>query len=171
MPSKSLSKRDCEGAGSAVKRCDLWGGIGILLFGLLTVFLSLKMPLGTFRAAGPGLFPLCLGLLLVVLSAVFTSAAAMRLRQDGKREGKTPEGRGSLKPVLGFMAVIAFAAGVLEHIGYAPTACLLVMALLQVLSGRSWRRNLLISLAAGAVSHVLFVKWLQIPFPQGVLGL
>jgi hypothetical protein len=45
------------------------------------------------------------------------------------------------------------------------------MALLQILGGRYWRRNLLIALAASAVSHFLFVTWLQIPFPQGVLGL
>jgi hypothetical protein len=64
------------------------------------------------------------------------------------------------------MAVIAFAAGFLEHLGYAPTASIVVMALLQILGGSHWRRNLVISLAAGAVSHFLFVRWLQIPFPQ-----
>ena len=53
------------------------------------------------------------------------------------------------------MAVIAFAAGFLEHLGYAPTAFIVVMALLQILGSRYWRRNLLISLAAGAVSHFL----------------
>jgi len=154
-----------------VNRNDALGGALIFLFGALTVYLSLRMPLGTFRAAGPGLFPLCLGLLLVVLSSIFTLATVMRLRRDRRREGKTPEGTGSVTPVLGFMAVIAFAAGFLEHLGYAPMAFIVVMALLQMLGGRYWRRNLLISLAAGAVSHFLFVRWLQIPFPQGVLGL
>ena len=154
-----------------MNRNDAWGGALIFGFGALTVYLSLKMPLGTFRAAGPGLFPLCLGLLLVVLASIFTLAALMRLRRDGKREGKTPEGTGSVKPVLGFMAVIAFAACFLEYLGYATTAFMVVMALLQILGGRYWRRNLLIALAAGAISHFLFVQWLQIPFPQGVLGL
>ncbi|MBI5579287.1 MAG: tripartite tricarboxylate transporter TctB family protein [Deltaproteobacteria bacterium] len=152
-------------------RNDALGGALIFLFGALTVYLSLKMPLGTFRAAGPGLFPLCLGILLLVLSSIFTLATGLRLRQDERREGKPAEGTGSVKPVLGFMAVIAFAAGFLEHLGYAPTASIVVMALLQILGGSYWRRNLVISLAAGAVSHFLFVRWLQIPFPQGVLGL
>jgi hypothetical protein len=69
------------------------------------------------------------------------------------------------------MVIIAFAAGVLEHIGYAPTAFIVVMALLQILGGRYWRRNLFIALAASAVSHFLFVQWLQIPFPRGMMGL
>jgi putative tricarboxylic transport membrane protein len=154
-----------------VNRNDALGGALIFLFGALTVYLSLRMPLGTFRAAGPGLFPLCLGILLVVLSSIFTLATVMRLRRDGKREGKTLDDAGSVKPVLGFMAVIAFTAGFLGHLGYAPTAFIVVMALLQILGGGYWHRNLLISLVAGAVSHFLFVRWLQIPFPQGVLGL
>jgi hypothetical protein len=131
----------------------------------------MKMPLGTFRAAGPGLFPLCLGLLLTALSSIFTFTMVMRLRRDLNREGKAAGGKGSFIPVLGFMVVIAFAAGFLEQVGYAPTAFVVVMALLQILGGRYWRRNLLIALAASAVSHFLFVTWLQIPFPQGVLGL
>jgi hypothetical protein len=147
------------------------GGAFILGFGTLTVYLSLRMPLGTFRAAGPGLFPLCLGLLLVLLSSIFTLAAVMRPRRDGKGEGKPPEGRDSAKPVISCMAVIAFAAGFLEHLGYAPMAFIVVMALLHILGGRYWRRNLLISLAAAAISHFLFVQWLQIPFTQGWLGL
>jgi hypothetical protein len=154
-----------------VNRNDALGGVLILLFGVLTVYLSLKMPLGTFRAAGPGLFPLCLGLLLVVLSSIFTLVTVTRLRRVRRRDGKSPEGVGSAKPVIGCVAVIAFAAGFLEHLGYAPTAFIVVMALLQILGGRYWRRNLLISLTASAVSHFLFVQWLQIPFPQGVLGL
>jgi putative tricarboxylic transport membrane protein len=154
-----------------VNRNDAVGGTLIFLFGALTVYFSLRMPLGTFRAAGPGLFPLYLGLLLVVLSSIFTLATVMRLRRDRKWVGKTSETPGSVKPVLGFMAVIVFAAVFLEHLGYAPTAFIVVMVLLQILGGRYWRRNLLISLAVGAVSHFLFVQWLQIPFPQGVLGL
>jgi hypothetical protein len=154
-----------------MNRNDAFGGVLIFLFGALTVYLSLKMPMGTFRAAGPGLFPLCLGLLLVVLSSIFTLAALMRHRWDGRRKGEASKDTGSVKPVLGCMAVVAFTAGFLEHLGYAPTAFIVVMALLQILGGRYWRRNLLISLAAGAVSHFLFVRWLHIPFPQGWLGI
>ena len=154
-----------------MNRNDAFGGVLIFLFGALTVYLSLRMPIGTFRTAGPGLFPLCLGLLLVVLSSIFTLAAVMRHRWDGRREGEDSKDTGSVKPVLGCMAVIAFTAGFLEHLGYAPTAFIVVMALLQILGGRYWRRNLFISLAAGVISHFLFVQWLQIPFSKGVLGL
>lgn len=143
----------------------------MLIFGALTVYLSLRMPLGSFRAAGPGLFPLCLGVLLMLLAVGFTLGALLRNRRTQEVKTESPELGGSVKPVAGFMASIALAAGFLEQLGYGPTAFLLVFTLLQVLGFRRWRSNLLIALLASGLSHFIFVKWLQIPFPQGWLGI
>jgi hypothetical protein len=149
---------------------SLAGGILFVLFALATVWLSLRMPIGTFRSAGPGLFPLCLGLLLAVLATVHTLRTALALRRAGRRPDRLRR-EGAIKPVLGFLAAIAFAAGLLEEAGYAPTACVVVFALLQLLSPRSRRRNAVLALASAAVAHLVFVQWLQIPFPQGWLGM
>lgn len=154
-----------------MNRNDVCGGVLILMFGALTVYLSLRMPIGSFRAAGPGLFPLSLGILLMLLAAGFALGSILRNRRAQKAKAASPAPGGSVKPVIGFMAVIGFAAASLEHLGYALTAFLIVLALLQILGSKKWRWNLLISLASSAASHFVFVWWLQIPFPQGVLGL
>lgn len=154
-----------------MNRNDVCGGVLILVFGAFTVVLSLRMPIGTFRAAGPGLFPLCLGLLLIVLAGGFILEILVRCRRIQKTQAASAKPGRSVKPVAGFMASIALAAGFLEYIGYAPTAFLLVFALLQVLGCRRWRSNMLIALLAGGISHFIFVQWLQIPFPQGWLGI
>ena len=44
--------------GNLVNRDEIIVGIVIFLFGLITTVLSLKMPIGTFRMAGTGMFPL-----------------------------------------------------------------------------------------------------------------
>ena len=117
-----------------MNRNDALGGALIFLFGALTVYLSLKMPLGTFRAAGPGLFPLCLGLLLVVLSSIFTLATVMRLRRDGKREGKTPEDSRFSKAGARSSWRLSLLRPVSWNIWVTPlTAFIVVMALLQIL--------------------------------------
>lgn len=54
-----------------MKKDELVGCGIVFFFGGITAFLSLRMPLGTFRMAGSGLFPLCLGILLMVLSFLF----------------------------------------------------------------------------------------------------
>ena len=162
---------DRTGARESHGRGQLAGGFLFLLFGAGDRVAVAADADRDFRSAGPGLFPLCLGLLLAALSVVYTIRPGLRhapVRQGGPGE---PGGEGSVKPVLGFMAVIAFAAGFLEHLGYSPTACVAVMALLQLLGSRFWRRNLIVALVSGIVAHLVFVKWLQIPFPQGWLGL
>jgi len=44
-----------------VKRDEIIVGIVIFVFGGMTTLLSLRMPIGTFRMAGTGMFPLFLG--------------------------------------------------------------------------------------------------------------
>lgn len=54
-----------------MKRDETIGGIVLLLFGMVTIILALRMPIGTFRMAGTGMFPLFLGILLMFLSGIF----------------------------------------------------------------------------------------------------
>ncbi len=158
------------GAPVVSERSRVTAGLVFMAVALLTVWLSLRMPVGTFRNAGPGLFPLCLGLLLAALAGVYTLRAWLAAGRAVGHAERRPS-TFSATPVLGFMAAIAFAAAFLERLGYAPTACVVVMALLQLLSPGLWRRNLIIALIAGAAAHWVFVHWLQIPFPQGWIGL
>jgi hypothetical protein len=51
-----------------LKKDEAIVGVIIFLFGGVTVLLSLKMPIGIFRMAGTGMFPLILGILLMILS-------------------------------------------------------------------------------------------------------
>jgi Tripartite tricarboxylate transporter TctB family len=152
-------------------RKDAIGGIVIFFFGALTAVLSLKMDLGTFRAAGSGMFPLCLALLLMALSAIYTISVLLQGVGTAGSGPQSPETAASAKPVMFFVGAMAGAVVLLGRIGYGPTAFFLVMALLQILGMKRWRLNLLIALVASAVSYFLFVQWLKIPFPKGWLGL
>jgi hypothetical protein len=150
---------------------DALGGVFLFFFGILTAYLSARMPIGSFRLPGPGMFPLCLGLLLVVLSTIFTFGVFLRDRRMKEEDGQPPVAVTSLKRVVGFMGTIAAAAALLGVLGYAPTAFLLILTLLRLLGLRGWRWNVLIALTASVFSHFLFVEWLKIPFPQGWFGI
>ena len=154
-----------------MNRKDALGGVFIFSFGLLTAYLSARMPIGSFRLPGPGMFPLCLGLLLVVLSTIFTVGLFFRDRRMKGEDAQSPVAVTSLKQVVGFMGTIAAATVLLGVLGYAPTAFLLILTLLQLLGWKAWRRNVLIALPASVFSHFLFVEWLKIPFPQGWFGI
>jgi hypothetical protein len=148
---------------------DALGGLLLLLFGVATAVLSLQLPLGTFRAAGSGLFPLCLGLLLALLAGLYL----LHLRVQAARSHADPPH--AERPAMGrlacFLSAVAAATLLLTPLGFPLTAFLLMVALLRTLEFRRWSGNLLISLLTALVAHLLFVQWLRIPLPKGWIGL
>jgi putative tricarboxylic transport membrane protein len=150
-------------------RDEAAGGLLIFVFGAVTCYYSLKMPIGTFRAAGSGLFPLCLGILLMALSFAFVLMLFFQKRGQVK-----PSSTGNpalATQVLPFLGVIALATLFFDKLGYPFTSFLLLLALLRILGMKKWAWNVLLSLSAAGISYVLFVQWLKIPLPKGWVGL
>jgi len=145
------------------------GGVLIFLFGAVTCYFSLKMPIGTFRAAGSGLFPLCLGILLMGLSFAFV--LRLFLKERGEKKMRAPGSPALATQVLPFLGAIALATLLFDKLGYPLTSFLLLLALLKILGVKKWAWNVLLSFASAGVSYVLFVQWLKIPLPKGWIGL
>jgi putative tricarboxylic transport membrane protein len=153
-----------------VRNREAAGGLVVFLFGAATVYLSQKMDIGSFRAAGPGLFPLCLGILLLVLSSGFI-LKNLFAGAGGRHEQTGPEAEGSVKQVALFLGAIGLAILLLQPFGYPLTSFLLLLSLLRILGVKAWRWNGLVSFAAALISYLLFVQWLMIPLPRGWFGL
>jgi len=153
-----------------LKRDELIGGILIFLFGAVTAYLSLRMPVGTFRAAGSGLFPLGLGILLMSLSILLLIKVYVqgKLIREKKPLSEVPR---SVKQVILFMGAIALATLLFKQLGYPLMWFLLLFALLRILGVRRWAYNLSLSLLTATGAYFLFVLWLQIPLPKGWIGL
>jgi hypothetical protein len=155
--------------GYAVNRDELAGGVLVLLFGAVTSYFSLKMPIGTFRAAGSGLFPFCLGLLLMALSgALVVRVLLQREAEEKERPVKIP---GQPRQVILFLGTIVLATLLLSKLGYPLMSFLMLVALLKILGMKKWAWNVLLSFMVTGVSYVLFVQWLKIPLPKGWVGL
>ncbi len=153
-----------------MKRDELIGGAVIFLFGLATTILSLKMPLGTFRSAGTGMFPLILGILLMFLSVVFL--LRLFLKTTATREKLSGEVElGSSKQLILFFGTMVLVTLLFNQLGYPLSSFLLMMALLRILGVKGWRLNLSLSFIAAAVCYFLFVQWLKIPLPKGWMGI
>ena len=145
-------------------------GVALLLFGAVTAFLSLQLPIGTLRGPGSGLFPLALGLILMGLAACHL----IELHLAGSKPTTDTEAHrddGSAWRVLLFMGVMVLGTAFLTVLGFPLVAFLLMAGLLYILGVRRWQRVALIALCSAVASYVLFVRWLQIPLPKGWIGL
>jgi len=154
-----------------LKKDEIIVGIVIFLFGLITTFLSLKMPVGTFRMAGTGMFPLFLGILLMILSGVFVLKPFFQGEEKQERKEAPMESSESPMQMILFLGAMVLATLFFSRLGYPLTSLLLVLGLLRILGIKRWGLNILISVVTAAGSYFLFVKWLSIPMPKGWIGI
>ena len=157
--------------GDKLKRDEIIVGIVIFLFGAITTLLSLKMPIGTFRMAGTGLFPFCLGIVLIILSGIFILKLLFQGKEDQIKKEGSIEFSESSKQLIFFLGAMVLATLFFNRFGYPFTSFLLMLALLRILGTKRWGLNILISLVTAVGSYFLFVQWLSIPMPKGWIGL
>ncbi len=170
-PGRGIPQHFRKKGGSRMQRDEMVVGIVIFLFGAITTLLSLRMPIGTFRIAGTGMFPLFLGILLMILSGAFI----LKIFFQGKKEQvkKEPSIESSESPIqlILFLGAMVLATLFFNQLGYPLTSFLLMVALLRILGIKRWGQNILISVVTAVGSYFLFVKWLDIPMPKGWIGL
>ena len=152
-------------------RNELAGGIVLFLFGLATALLSLRMPIGTLRTAETGFFPLCLGILLMLLSGLFLLRIFLMKNDALKKEGSPAGIPASVKQLIPFFVTMVLATLFFNRLGYPLSSFLLMVALLRILGVRRWRFNLPLSFMTAIVCYFLFVQWLKIPLPKGWIGI
>jgi len=154
-----------------MQRNEITGGIVLLIFGAITTILSLGMPIGTFRAAGTGMFPLILGVFLMLLSGVFLLHILLeRQKEPGKKEFQK-EPSGSARNLILFLGTMVLATLFFNPLGYPLISFFLMVALLRILGMKRWTVNILLSLVTATASYFLFVGWLKIPLPKGWIGI
>jgi len=154
-----------------LKKDEAIVGLIILLFGVVTTLLSLKMPIGTFRMAGTGMFPLCLGILLITLSGIFILKIYFQGRKVQTKKEVSIDSSGPPIQLILFLGAMVLATLFFNQLGYPLTAFLLMVALIRILGTKQWGLNILISVVTSVGSYVVFVQWLNIPMPKGWIGL
>jgi len=154
-----------------MKRDEIIVGIVIFLFGLITTFLSLQMPTGTFRIAGTGMFPLFLGILLMILSGTYVLKIFFQGKEEQMKKEASIESSESPMQLILFLGTMGLATLFFNRLGYPLTSLLLMVALLRILGIKRWGLNILISVVTAVGSYFLFVKWLSIPMPKGWIGI
>ena len=139
--------------------------LGIVLcgFGLLVIWESRSLPLGTFRQPGPAYVPVILASLLLIfgLCIALTSRKAPSLSSVSWTEWRH---------ALAIMAACVFAVFAIERLGYRLTMLLILAFLVKFVEKRGWVLSLAFALSLSFGSFFLFYTILRVPLPQGPLG-
>ena len=134
--------------------------------GLYATWFSWRIGLWRGSSPGEGLFPFLAALAVTLLSAVGLAGLMLEARSADSAVRLGPAARRR----LGFyLAALVFYGGTLELLGFFVSTILSLAFILKVAERYSWRMTL--ALVAGTVigSYLLFVVWLGVIFPDGVL--
>lgn len=134
--------------------------IPVLTFGLGVLWFAYGLTnYGWWGDNGPasGFFPAIIGVILAGVSIIAFF--------DGLKQSPPEYIKASYHPLI---AAIATVGGAMV-IGFFPALLLYILGWLKLYEKYNWKRSLSISVITSAVCYGIFVMWLQVPFPSGLL--
>ena len=162
-------------------RKEVPGFIGAgLLVALGAVFAVGSSGYGLFGSGGrigPGFVPFATGVLLIAFGG-FIGVQAWRSRAEGashefvedeaREQGAETGEEGSNRPVALVFGLTLVTILLAPVIGFLVSFGLLVLALVAFVERQSFLLGLALSVVATALTWLVFVRFLQVPLPQGI---
>lgn len=145
-------------------RADRVAGTGLILFGLLVLWQSRALPLGSLRNPGPAYLPVVLALLIVLFGVLIAGLGGSSPTVRSLGWSEAPH-------MLAIVVACVFAALALERIGYRLTMIVMLFFLLRGMERRRTVFSLAFSVALASATFYLFSTILRVPLPRGPLGI
>jgi putative tricarboxylic transport membrane protein len=150
-----------------MKTLDQTSSLFWLLVSILVFVESLRIGIGTVQNPGMGFMTFGASLILGVLSLVLFLQSSFR-KEDVQHK---PLFAGTLwRRILFVLLALTVYARVMPVLGYLISTFLLMSLLFGVLERKKIGFVLLYALLATLFTHLVFSKWLNCQFPQGLFG-
>lgn len=121
---------------------------------------------------GSGFMPFAAGVLLVVFGAMVGGQALLGRRSEGSGEPEDDSGEEGSRYTVGAVFGLTFVAVLLIPVfGFLASFGLLVFALVRFVEGEGWLLGAGMGIGAAVLTWLVFVFFLQIPLPGGLLGI
>jgi putative tricarboxylic transport membrane protein len=114
---------------------------------------------------GPAFVPFWLGLLMALLASMMLIRS---LKQQHPGESWLPRGEGLRDMLVVLAATVAFVA-LLDVTGMVIGTALYLAVLIRYLGKHRWWVTLAVALGAAGFNWLVFVHWLRVPMPEGML--
>jgi putative tricarboxylic transport membrane protein len=152
----------------SMRRPHQIAGLVLLLLGLFVISEAVGLRYYTRLGPGPGFFPLWLGGLLSALAVVMILRATFA-PPEPVTPGFFTDRRGYLS-IGAIVLCLVVAAAFLKSLGFSLTLSLILLFLLRVLGRTAWLPAIAAALLGGFGVYHVFVHWLGVPLPAGLLA-
>jgi hypothetical protein len=142
---------------SILNNKDFWAGLMLIAIGAAAVLIARNYPFGTALRMGPGYFPIVLGGLLI-LFGVYMLASGLRQPQE-------IPGTWSLRALIILPLSLVLFGVLMERAGFVPAMLVLIFGSATASTEFRLVEVLLFSIGLTALSVVVFVWALGLPYP------
>ena len=139
-------------------------GAVLVLLAAYVGWAAANMPIGSWGAPGPGMFPLGFAVLLAA------AGAGVALRAAAMSEASAAAVAFRLERVLMAVAALVWAAALFERLGFAGTTAVFLSLLFGGAAGLPLWKALLFAALATSWAWGLFVWLLGVQLPAGIFG-
>lgn len=151
-----------------MKKGDFYAGLVLLCFSALLVFQSHKLPSVSGLILGPGSLPTGLGIVLAVLSLILIIQSFNKKIAD--KEIPWPKGRYLWRAILIVLSFCFYIAAVIIA-GYTLSTFAFMVVLMRLMRSFKWKTVILTSFCITFCFYFVFKIWLEIPLPEGFIGI
>ena len=141
-----------------------------LAFGLISIYGSILLDLGTLREPGTGFFPFLSGCFVALLAFVVLLRTLIPGRGFQAKISSFWKGLNWHRPLAVGLLILIYIL-MLERVGFLLTSLILLFFMLRWVEKFSWWMSLFISASASACTYVLFHTLLKATLPVGILGI
>ncbi len=137
----------------------------ILIFcGVAAASLAYRMGFGTVHQPGPGFFPFWLGTVLALVSFLYFMT---RLGSEGQPISLWDKGAW-IRPGLAAAIMLVY-ANLMDFLGFFSATFILFLAWLAIIERERLMTIGLVSVLGTASLYIIFIVFLRVPLPKGVL--
>lgn len=150
---------------------NLFAGV-FLAVGIGYEAMALSMPLGGFGSPGPGLFPIIVGAAFILTAAacLIQNLVSSQPAAASLEDAQAPvHGNGEARKAWLLVASLVLYVVALKPVGFPVALTLLLMASVRIFGYRNWVRNFAMSVLMTVIAYVVFIVWLKVPLPLGIL--
>ena len=152
------------------KRKEIVSSLALILLGAGYLAYSAAYSLDTPNNPGPGVFPLIVGgiLILLTLSQLIRSLKQVR-KQTLSEDPSLPPTRGIRSKPVFLVLVFATYLLVMNWSGFFSSTFLFAVVSSRLIGAKDWGRPVALAAGIGLFCYLLFVVWLKLSMPRGFL--
>jgi hypothetical protein len=147
-----------------MRTADLIGGVIVLLLGLTVIYFSSQLEYYSEYGPGPGFLPLWVGI-IIAGCAIYVIVDVLKKHH---KIGTFFKPRTKLG--LHVLVIIFITFLLLPLLGFSIGLALFVGITMRIMGKHRWLSCSLTAVVTAICIHLVFISWLTIPLPQGLIG-